>query len=202
MKTLPLSMAAVLLAAGCAHGTGTGTEVHSARGETAMDHRDAKKGATAENDVEHGEPRAVEDEQSGERVQVPAHGHKKDRIASTGHALPGDKVDPNAPPTSASYGTDPDNTRVNERDREATALTPMDQGESQVDRDMTQSIRKSVIADDSLSFTAKNVKIITRDGFVTLRGVVNNAREKATIEKAAKELAGAKKVTNQLEVSE
>jgi osmotically-inducible protein OsmY len=78
----------------------------------------------------------------------------------------------------------------------------MDQGESQLDRDMTQSIRKSVIADDSLSFTAKNVKIITRDGRVTLRGVVNNAREKATIEKSAKELAGANKVTNQLEVSE
>jgi len=201
MKTLQLSVAASvaigLLAAGCAHGKGS--EVHSARGETAMDrHADEH---VAQNDVEHGEPRAVEDEQSGERVQVPERGHQKDRMASTGE-LPADKVDPNAPPTAASYGTDADNTRVNERDRASTALTPMDQGESQADRDLTQSIRKSVIADDSLSFTAKNVKIITRDGRVTLRGAVNNAREKATIEKAAKELAGAKKVTNELEVSE
>jgi osmotically-inducible protein OsmY len=37
---------------------------------------------------------------------------------------------------------------------------------------------------------------------VTLRGAVNNAREKTTIEKAAKDLAGAKMVTNELEVSE
>jgi len=195
MKTLQLSMAAVLLAAGCAHGKGS--EVHSARGETAMDRREAR------NDVEHGEARAVEDEQSGERVQVPARDNQKKRIASTGRDLPVDgKVDPNAPPTAASYGTDAANTRVNERDRSSTALTPMDQGESTADREMTQSIRKSVIADDSLSFTAKNVKIITRDGRVTLRGAVNNAREKTTIEKAAKDLAGAKMVTNELEVSE
>jgi hyperosmotically inducible protein len=194
MKTLQLSMAAVLLAAGCAHGKGS--EVHSARGETAMDRREAR------NDVEHGEARAVEDVQSGERVQVPARDHQKS-IASTGRDLPVDgKVDPNAPPTAASYGTDAANTRVNERDRSSTALTPMDQGESTADREMTQSIRKSVIADDSLSFTAKNVKIITRDGRVTLRGAVNNAREKTTIEKAAKDLAGAKMVTNELEVSE
>jgi len=200
MKTLQLSMAAVLLAAGCAHGKGS--EVHSARGETAMDQRHATDNElAASDDVEHGEPRAVENEQSGEHVQVPDRAQQKNRIATTGE-LPADKVDPSAPPTAASYGTDADNTRVNERDRASTALTPMDQGESQADRDMTQSIRKSVIADDSLSFTAKNVKIITRDGRVTLRGAVNIAREKATIEKSAKELAGAKKVTNELEISE
>jgi osmotically-inducible protein OsmY len=190
-------MAAVLLAAGCAHSKGT--EVPSAHDQSAKD--PARHASAGRDDVEHGEPSAVENEQSGERVQVPDHGHHKDRIATTGELPPG-KVDPNAPPTAASYGTDADNTRVNERDRASTALTPMDQGESQADRDMTQSIRKSVIADDSLSFTAKNVKIITRDGRVTLRGAVNNAREKATIEKSAKELAGAKKVTNELEVSE
>lgn len=201
MKTLQLSMAAVLLAAGCAHGKGS--EVHSARGETALDHRGSRADArAARNETEHGEPRAVEDGQSGERVEVPARGQHKHRMASTGDALPADKVDPNAPPTAESYGTEADNTRVNERDRASTALTPMDQGESQADRDLTQSIRKSVIADDSLSFTAKNVKIITRDGRVTLRGAVNNAREKATLEKTAKQLAGAAKVTNELEVSE
>jgi hyperosmotically inducible protein len=198
MKTLQLSMAALLLAAGCAHGKGS--EVHSARGETAMDGRDGHE--HARNDVEHDEPNAVKDEQNGERVEVPARGQQKKRLASSGAALPGDKDDPNAPPTAATYGTDADNTRVNERDRASAALTPMDQGESAEDRDLTQSIRKSVIADDSLSFTAKNVKIITRDGRVTLRGAVNNAREKATIERAATDLAGPKKVTNELEVTE
>jgi hyperosmotically inducible protein len=188
----------VLLAAGCAHGKGS--EVHSARGNTAMDHRGARE--HARNDGEHGEPGAVEGEQTGEHVAVPARDRQKNRLASTGRDLPAGKADPNAPATAASFGTDADNTRVNERDRESTALTPMDQGESAADRDLTQSIRKSVIADGSLSFTAKNVKIITRDGRVTLRGAVNNAREKQTIEQAAKDLAGAKKVTNELEVTE
>jgi osmotically-inducible protein OsmY len=56
------------------------------------------------------------------------------------------------------------------------------------------------VADDSLSTTAHNVKIITVDGVVTLRGPVNNDQEKAKIADAAKKIAGVKQVDNQLEV--
>jgi osmotically-inducible protein OsmY len=87
------------------------------------------------------------------------------------------------------------------RDRGGATLTPGDQSESEADRTLTQQIRRSVVADDSLSTTAKNVKIITVDGMVTLRGPVNSPREKEVIAAKAVEIAGAAKVDNQLEVA-
>ena len=103
------------------------------------------------------------------------------------------------PSGTARSTSEPDNTRVNERDTRE-ALTPLDQGENQSDRDATQFIRKAVMGDDSLSFTAKNVKIITVGGKVTLRGPVNSTRERSAIEAAAKRAPGVTSVDNQLEV--
>ncbi len=112
---------------------------------------------------------------------------------------PAPATQPNADNKGKS-GTEPDNTKQNKRDANAAALTPMDQGNGQTDLKITQQIRQAVIGDDSLSFTAKNVKIITSNGKVTLRGPVNTARERATIEAAARKFAGAAQVDNQLEV--
>ncbi|HEX5098049.1 MAG TPA: BON domain-containing protein [Polyangiaceae bacterium] len=95
----------------------------------------------------------------------------------------------------------PDNTKVNQRDTKAAAPTPMDQGEGRSDLDITQRIRQAVVADRSLSFTAKNVKIITRDGKVVLRGPVASAAERASIEAAANKVAGSGNVDNQIEVT-
>jgi hyperosmotically inducible protein len=102
--------------------------------------------------------------------------------------------------SAEAYGTTPDNTRVNERDRESSALTPLDQGTSDRDVELTAQIRKAMSGDSTLSFTAKNTKIITRDGLVTLRGTVVNAREKETIEKTAISIAGKDKVVDELEI--
>ena len=96
--------------------------------------------------------------------------------------------------------TAPDNTGRNVRDRSGSTLTPGDQSESQADRALTQQIRRAVVADKSLSTTAKNIKIITRDGVVTLRGPVKNPHEKQAIEAKAQQIAGANKIDNQLEV--
>ena len=101
----------------------------------------------------------------------------------------------------SAAGTEPDNTAVNERDQDDRTLTPTDQGGSEGDRKITQRIRQAVMRDDSLSFTAKNVKIITIDGKVTLRGPVKSQQERAAIGAAAKQVAGAR-VDNQLEVDE
>lgn len=101
------------------------------------------------------------------------------------------------PPTATAQS---DNSRVNSRDKDSKTLTPMDQGGSESDRKITQQIRQSVMKDGSLSFTAKNVKIITINGKVTLRGPVNTAAERSAIEAAAKSAAGATQVDNQLEV--
>jgi len=54
--------------------------------------------------------------------------------------------------------------------------------------------------DSGLSMTAKNIKIITASGQVTLRGPVKTAEEKARIDQLAKSAAGGAKIDNQLEV--
>jgi hyperosmotically inducible protein len=95
----------------------------------------------------------------------------------------------------------PDNTGRNVRDRGGETKTPGDQSESEADRTITQNIRKALTADDSLSTNAKNVKIITNVGIVTLRGPVQSEKEKADIEAKAKQVAGVKQVDNQLEVA-
>jgi hyperosmotically inducible periplasmic protein len=96
---------------------------------------------------------------------------------------------------------EPDNTGRNVRDRGGETKTPGDQSESEADRTITQNIRKALTADDSLSTNAKNVKIITNDGTVTLRGPVKSEKEKSDIEAKAKQVAGVKQVDNQLEVA-
>jgi len=106
----------------------------------------------------------------------------------------------NAPSASApSSTTAKDNTGINERDRSAAAKTPMDQNQNQKDIDVTANIRKRVV-DTKLSVNAKNVKIISQDGKVTLRGPVKTAEEKNQIEQIAGDVAGAGNVDSQLEV--
>ncbi|AUX21913.1 hydrogenase [Sorangium cellulosum] len=93
-----------------------------------------------------------------------------------------------------------DNTEKNDRDRDPTALTPGDQGESEADRTITQKIRQAVMDSDALSMNAKNVKIITQGQVVTLRGPVKSDKEKAEIAAIAQKIPGVKQVDNQLEV--
>ena len=95
---------------------------------------------------------------------------------------------------------DADNSGKNERDRAHRTLTPGDQSERPEDRKLTQSIRQAVMKEKSLTMTAKNVKIITANGKVTLRGPVNSEEEKTKINDLAKAAAGQVPVENQLEV--
>jgi osmotically-inducible protein OsmY len=96
--------------------------------------------------------------------------------------------------------TAPDNTGRNVRDRGGETMTPGDQSNEKADLNLTQEIRKAIMADESLSTNAKNVKIITANGIVTLRGPVNTPQEKATIEAKAQSIAGASNVDSQLEI--
>ena len=96
---------------------------------------------------------------------------------------------------------DADNTRKNVRDRNDATLTPGDQGNSEADREITQKVRKALVSGPGdYSMTAKNVKIITTNGKVTLRGPVNTAAEKMAIAAMAKNVAGEGNVDDQLEV--
>ena len=110
------------------------------------------------------------------------------------------QASPSARPTAGpGESGDRTNTGVNTRDRDSAALTPTDQKENQADVTTTADIRKRVI-DAEMSVEAQNIKIITRDGKVTLRGPVATEQEKQKIADIAKNVAGAGNVDNQLEV--
>jgi hyperosmotically inducible periplasmic protein len=94
----------------------------------------------------------------------------------------------------------PDNSGVNVRDRNPSAMTAGQQSNTKADVELTRQIRRAVMKDDSLSMTAHNVKIISENGAVILRGPVNSEREKAAIGKKAQGIAGPDKVDNELEV--
>jgi osmotically-inducible protein OsmY len=98
---------------------------------------------------------------------------------------------------------EPDNTAVNTRDRNRETREPklpIDQKETQHDVDLTAKIRQRVLASEGMSVNARNVKIITADGKVTLRGPVESSSERETIAKIARELAGDSNVDDQIEV--
>ncbi|MGD7033586.1 BON domain-containing protein [Methylotuvimicrobium buryatense] len=93
-----------------------------------------------------------------------------------------------------------DNTERNVRDRDDANLTPEDQKESKGDIDITATIRQAVVRDESLSLNAKNAKIITRHGVVTLRGLVESEAERLTLQQIATQTPGVVQIDNQLEI--
>jgi hyperosmotically inducible protein len=104
--------------------------------------------------------------------------------------------------TIVSAQIQPDNTGMNKGDQSKSAMTADKQKMNASDRALTQKIRKAVMSDKSLSTYAHNVKIVSRDGMVTLRGPVRSDDEKHTIVASAIEAAGAAdKVSDQMSVA-
>ncbi len=103
-------------------------------------------------------------------------------------------------PIVVDNGVAVDNTAINVRDRGGLTLTALDQGNSKADIATASRIRKEVIAQPGLSVNARNVKIITKNGLVTLRGPVNTPEEKRLIGKIAERTVPPENVSNQLEV--
>ncbi len=98
------------------------------------------------------------------------------------------------------FAVDRTNTGVNVRDRNDSTKTPLDQNENEADIKVTADIRSRVV-DTEMSVIAQNVKIITQDGRVTLRGPVDNAGEKTQIENIAMDVAGKDNVDSLLEIA-
>jgi hyperosmotically inducible protein len=96
--------------------------------------------------------------------------------------------------------TKPDNTATNERDRSGETKTSGDQSNRSADLKITQAIRQALMRDRELSMTAKNIKVITANGQVTLRGPVRSAQEKTKIDQVAKSAAGGAQIDDQLDV--
>jgi hyperosmotically inducible protein len=103
-------------------------------------------------------------------------------------------------PTTQQASPAADNTKVNERDRSQNEPTADQQKDNRSDRDITQQIRQSIMKDKSLSTYAHNIKIVTKDGQVTLKGPVRSEDEKKAIEAKAAEVARNGKVTSELNI--
>lgn len=111
-------------------------------------------------------------------------------------------------------GCDQDNSKKsptgmqaqNDQMYDPMANTPMKQlengkGMSDMDMMLTQKIRQAIKADKSLSMSAKNIKITSMNGVVTLQGSVANSQEMSTITQILAKLPGIKSVDNQLVVT-
>ena len=94
-----------------------------------------------------------------------------------------------------------DNSGANVRDRADSALTAIDQANTPADIAITRNIRQAVVADQTLSRNAHNVKIITAKGIVTLRGPVEDIAEKENIGAKAQQVAGVTRIDNQIEIA-
>ena len=102
--------------------------------------------------------------------------------------------------TTEQQGTSPDNTKMNAQDRDKASPTADQQKENRSDREITQQIRQSLVKDKSLSSYGHNVKVITQNGQVRLKGPVRSDDEKKAIEAKATEVAGENKVTSELNI--
>ena len=101
---------------------------------------------------------------------------------------------------AASDSSKADNTKRNSSEENKNTDTAEKQSNSKDDLALTQKIRQAVVKDGSLSMNAKNVKIIARDGKITLQGPVDSQQEKDAIATKAREIAGKDKVQDQLEI--
>ena len=110
-----------------------------------------------------------------------------------------------------SYGQTPpdagapkaDNTKVNERDRNAGEVTADQQKATPEDRKLTKRIRQSIMADKSLSTYAHNIKVVSQNGAVTLKGPVKSDDEKrSVVAKAVAVAGGPDKVTDQISIAQ
>lgn len=99
--------------------------------------------------------------------------------------------------------TAPDNTGANAASTNSSMSSSVADGQSNLSSDLqiTQRIRKSLMADKSLSTYAHNVKIVAVNGAVTLNGVVKDAHEKNVIQAKARAVAGKGNVTNDLTIA-
>lgn len=93
-----------------------------------------------------------------------------------------------------------DDTGVNVRDRGEEAKTPFDQSNAERDIELTRQIRQQIVEGD-FSTDAENVKVITEQGVVTLRGPVESDAERQAIVEIARGVAGGARVEDQLEVA-
>jgi osmotically-inducible protein OsmY len=94
-----------------------------------------------------------------------------------------------------------DNSAINQADG-AVALTPLSQGSGTADIQETARVRRAIIADRSMSIDAQNIKIITLNGRLTLRGTVDSVAEQQRIDALTRNTIGSQPLDDQLNVTQ
>ena len=94
----------------------------------------------------------------------------------------------------------PDNSAQNEKTQNKNVMIPTDQGDSEKDQQITKDIRSSIVGTD-MSFNAKNIKIITKDERVFLKGVVETSSEHQAVLKIARNHAKSAMITDEIKVN-
>ncbi len=141
------------------------------------------------------------------RGDAPAEGSDEEYLADVDAAM-GDQTSPSAQKgdealdaaTSTAINSEADNSRVNRLHDGEAGVSAFEQGDSTSDIEITRKIRRSIVNNKALSIYAHNVKIITRDGRVILKGPVRSEDERKIVEDSAITVAGADHVTSGLEV--
>ena len=105
-----------------------------------------------------------------------------------------------APEPDVAARPDADDTARNTRDRGEDTRTPLDQSNEERDLEVTRQIRAQIV-DGDFSTDAENVKVITEQGVVTLRGPVESDEERQAIVEIARRYAGNARIDDQLEVA-
>ena len=100
--------------------------------------------------------------------------------------------------TGKTATPDADNTRMNKADQKNTQTTAQNQSNEKADRELAAAVRKAIVRDKSLSTNAHNVKVIAKDGTVTLRGPVRSDDEKTKVSQLTRQVEGVSNVDDQL----
>ncbi len=100
--------------------------------------------------------------------------------------------------TGKTATPDADNTRMNKADQKNTQPTAQNQSNEKADRELAAAVRKAIVRDKSLSTNAHNVKVIAKDGTVTLRGPVRSDDEKTKVSQLTRQVKGVSNVDDQL----
>lgn len=103
--------------------------------------------------------------------------------------------------TQTTQAPAPDNSAANTKANSETGITAQQAGNTESDVKLTAKIRQALVKDKKLSTYAHNVKIITENGQVVLKGPVKSEAEKQDVESKAGRIAGADRVRSELEVA-
>ena len=106
------------------------------------------------------------------------------------------------PRPAAAPARDADNTGINKRDSSDATTLPTDQSNAKSDLEVAAAVRKAIVGDKSLSTLAHNVKVVTQNGEVTLRGPVVSAEEKSRVALLATNTSGVTRVKNELDIKQ